>query len=207
MSRAADFPTQHGAQFSVGHLGPFAELLNYRFSVPALNGREVPGKVFVKDALQLTGVEMSYNCFPPGFSMPFLHAHRDNEEVYLFLSGQENSWWMARRLPSAKVRWCASPRRLARLPQHGRGADVFYCLAGEVRQRAGQRHCRWCAHGQAGMAGGLSCAQASPGLASASVAQQRIQPDIGDARNLEMQAWHQRCLNGAWLPVHAPAQP
>ena len=88
MSHAADFPTQHGAQFSVGHLGPFAELLNYRFSVPALNGREVPGKVFVKDALQLTGVEMSYNCFPPGFSMPFLHAHRDNEEVYLFLSGQ-----------------------------------------------------------------------------------------------------------------------
>ena len=47
MSQAADFPTQHGAQFSVGHLGPFAELLNYRFSVPALNGREVPGKVFV----------------------------------------------------------------------------------------------------------------------------------------------------------------
>ena len=88
MSQTAAFPTQHGAQFSVGHLGPFAELLNYRFSLPALNGREVPGKVFVKDALQLTGVEMSYNCFPPGFSMPFLHAHRDNEEVYLFLSGQ-----------------------------------------------------------------------------------------------------------------------
>jgi hypothetical protein len=57
------------------------------------------------------------------------------------------------------------------------------------------------------MAGGLSRAQASPGLASASVAQPRIQPDIGDAHNLEMQAWHQRCLNGAWLPVHAPAQP
>ena len=88
MSQTAAFPTQHGAQFSVGHLGPFAELLNYRFSAPALNGREVPGKVFIKEALRLTGVEMSYNCFPPGFSMPFLHAHRDNEEVYLFLSGQ-----------------------------------------------------------------------------------------------------------------------
>ncbi len=88
MSQTAAFPTQHGAHFSVGHLGPFAELLNYRFSAPALNGREVPGKVFIKEALHLTGVEMSYNCFPPGFSMPFLHAHRDNEEVYLFLSGQ-----------------------------------------------------------------------------------------------------------------------
>ena len=83
-----DFPVQEGAQFSVGDLGPFDQLMHYRFSVPALGGRAVPGKVFLKDALQLTGVEVSYNCFPPGVGMPFLHAHQRHEEIYLFTSGQ-----------------------------------------------------------------------------------------------------------------------
>ena len=106
-----DFPVQEGAQFSVGHLGPFDQLMHYRFSVPALGGRAVPGKVFLKDALQLTGVEVSYNCFPPGVGMPFLHAHQRHEEIYLFTSGKVNSWWTAKCFRLAKARWCAWRQR------------------------------------------------------------------------------------------------
>lgn len=80
-------PAEHGPQFTATHLGPFSDLMKFSFSVPALGGRAVPGKVFLKEALGLTGVEMSWNCFPAGVGMPFLHAHRENEEVYLFISG------------------------------------------------------------------------------------------------------------------------
>ena len=139
---------------------------------------------------QLTGVEMSYNCFPPGFSMPFCTPTATMKRCICFSAVRENSWWMARRLPSAKVRWCASPPALARLPQHGRGADVFYCLAGEAaasRPAALPMVCPWASRN------GRRLSRASVARpASASVAQQRIQPDIGDARNLGMQAWHQR---------------
>jgi len=78
----------HGPHHSVARLGPLDDLMRYSFTVPALGNRQVPGKVFLKDAMALTGVEMSWNCFPPGVAMPFLHAHREHEEVYLFLSGR-----------------------------------------------------------------------------------------------------------------------
>lgn len=88
MSRNTPTTTDTGTNFSAGHLGPFADLMQYSFAAPALGGRQVPGKIFLKEALGLTGVEMSWNCFPPGIAMPFLHAHREHEEVYLFIKGQ-----------------------------------------------------------------------------------------------------------------------
>lgn len=88
MSRNTPMTMESGANFSAGHLGPFADLMQYSFAAPALGGRQVPGKIFLKEALGLTGVEMSWNCFPPGIGMPFLHAHREHEEIYLFIAGQ-----------------------------------------------------------------------------------------------------------------------
>lgn len=88
MSQTTPFPVESGQHFSVGHLGSFAGLHQYSFSVPALGNKQIPGKVFLKDQIGLTGVEMSYNTFPPGVGMPFLHAHKENEEVYLVISGQ-----------------------------------------------------------------------------------------------------------------------
>lgn len=84
----ADFAVREdGRNFSAAHLGCFDDLMRFRFDVPAL-GKSVPGKVFVRDTLKLTGAEMSWNCFPPGIGMPFLHAHREHEEVYLFIGGE-----------------------------------------------------------------------------------------------------------------------
>lgn len=87
MSKDTPLAVDHGPNFSAGHLGRFADLMQYEFVVPALGNRKVPGKVFLKEPLALTGVEMSWNCFPPGLAIPFLHAHREHEEVYLFISG------------------------------------------------------------------------------------------------------------------------
>lgn len=44
-------------------------------------------RVELHDALGLTGAEISINTMPGGASVPFVHAHKDNEEIYLVLSG------------------------------------------------------------------------------------------------------------------------
>ena len=45
------------------------------------------GKAFLKDALSLTGVEVSFGTLAPGEAVPFNHKHKQNEEVYIVLSG------------------------------------------------------------------------------------------------------------------------
>lgn len=39
------------------------------------------------DALSLTGCEMSVNHLPAGAAVPFVHAHKQNEELYFVLEG------------------------------------------------------------------------------------------------------------------------
>lgn len=48
---------------------------------------EVP-RTELHDALSLTGAEVSINCLPAGGSVPFAHAHKENEEIYGILSGK-----------------------------------------------------------------------------------------------------------------------
>ena len=39
------------------------------------------------DILGLTGAEISCNHLPAGVSVPFVHAHKQNEEIYIVLEG------------------------------------------------------------------------------------------------------------------------
>ncbi|WP_276356123.1 cupin domain-containing protein [Cohnella caldifontis] len=71
----------NGANFSVVEAGPFSGLLT-------LSKDPMPGKYFLKDRLGLTGMEVSLNQLPEGGSIPFYHAHRENEELYLFIGGR-----------------------------------------------------------------------------------------------------------------------
>lgn len=48
---------------------------------------KVPGKVFIGDALQCTGTEVSFQMMPPKMSTPFYHTHKDNEELYVVIKG------------------------------------------------------------------------------------------------------------------------
>ena len=40
------------------------------------------------EKLSLTGAEISINNLPAGASVPFVHSHRKNEEIYAILSGK-----------------------------------------------------------------------------------------------------------------------
>ncbi len=44
-------------------------------------------RVELHDKLGLTGVEISINTLPSGECVPFIHSHKQNEEVYYILSG------------------------------------------------------------------------------------------------------------------------
>lgn len=46
------------------------------------------GKAFVKDILATTGVEASFGSLAPGQAVPFFHHHKQNEELYIVLSGE-----------------------------------------------------------------------------------------------------------------------
>lgn len=39
------------------------------------------------DKLALTGCEVSYNVLPAGAAIPFIHTHKQNEELYLVVKG------------------------------------------------------------------------------------------------------------------------
>ena len=46
------------------------------------------GRVELHDILALTGVEISVNQLPAGAGIPFVHAHKNNEEIYGILAGE-----------------------------------------------------------------------------------------------------------------------
>jgi quercetin dioxygenase-like cupin family protein len=48
----------------------------------------IQGKLFLRNLLGSVGLEMSLNVVPPGQGMPFLHKHRQNEEVYVVVGGR-----------------------------------------------------------------------------------------------------------------------
>ncbi len=49
-------------------------------------------RVMLKDVMTLTGAEISVNCLPAGKSLPFVHSHKRNEEIYLFTGGKGKFW-------------------------------------------------------------------------------------------------------------------
>ncbi len=46
------------------------------------------GRVELHETLALTGAEVSINQLPAGAGVPFVHSHKQNEEIYGILSGK-----------------------------------------------------------------------------------------------------------------------
>ena len=46
------------------------------------------GRVELHEKLALTGAEISINRLPAGANVPFVHSHKNNEEIYGVLSGK-----------------------------------------------------------------------------------------------------------------------
>ncbi|MDA8198228.1 MAG: cupin domain-containing protein [Thermaerobacter sp.] len=64
--------TKNGAHYTVAEAGNLGELEK---------------KEFIAQTLGFTGMQVSLNRATPGQASPYLHAHRQHEELYLFLSG------------------------------------------------------------------------------------------------------------------------
>lgn len=76
---------KEGANFTATTIGSLDGLGDFMYIHPM--GIEVPGKVFVGDALQCTGTEVSFQVMPTGQGVAFLHTHKENEELYIVLKG------------------------------------------------------------------------------------------------------------------------
>jgi mannose-6-phosphate isomerase-like protein (cupin superfamily) len=66
--------------YQIANLGAWNELSQYQFG-------SIAGKAFLRAPLDLTGCEISLNRMEAGHGTPFLHAHKQNEEVYVVVSG------------------------------------------------------------------------------------------------------------------------
>ena len=80
-----------GANFTCSHAGAKETWQNYHTERPN-SPAPLRGKLFLKKILETGGLEMSLTVFPPGGGYPFLHRHRENEEVYVVLSGRGQFW-------------------------------------------------------------------------------------------------------------------
>ncbi len=78
---------QSGPNYSLTQLGKLGDWAQHSFRHAAFP-QPVAGKTFVKDALGLSGMEVSFNHVPRGGAIPFYHRHNANEELYLFLGGK-----------------------------------------------------------------------------------------------------------------------
>ena len=71
--------------FSVGNYGEDASWMELKMSHPVRG--DISGKHFLRSDLALTGMEVSLNALPEKTALPHKHAHKQNEELYFFLSG------------------------------------------------------------------------------------------------------------------------
>ena len=77
--------TREGKNFTAVNIGKLSEVKDY---VLPLGEIEIPGKVFVGQALQVTGCELSFQTLVPGQDSGFLHTHKTHEELYFILKGE-----------------------------------------------------------------------------------------------------------------------
>ena len=74
-----------GKNFTAVSVGKLNEIKDY---VLPMGDIEIPGKVFVGQALQATGSELSFQVLVPNQDSGFLHTHKTHEELYFILKGE-----------------------------------------------------------------------------------------------------------------------
>ena len=64
------------------------ETIGKNFKAASFGNLQALGRVTLQERLGLTGSEISLNELPAGAGVPFVHAHKRNEEVYVILGGK-----------------------------------------------------------------------------------------------------------------------
>jgi len=80
--------SRRGTHYALTELGPPESWNRFVTQVGAPPGIRAPGKAFLAEALNMTGMEISANVMRPGGAVPFLHRHRRHEETYVILRGR-----------------------------------------------------------------------------------------------------------------------
>ncbi len=78
---------REGKNFTSVNAGKFADLFQYELRHP-LREKPVYGKLFLKEELGLSSMQVSLNKLPAGVELPFYHKHKENEELYIFVGGK-----------------------------------------------------------------------------------------------------------------------
>ena len=78
--------TSEGINHNAIDLGVLDQLMDYSYTHPKRQ-QEVKGKLFLGEILKATGAEISFTILPPNAEHPFLHQHKQHEEIYVFLKG------------------------------------------------------------------------------------------------------------------------
>ena len=78
--------TAKGTNYAAANIGLMNEIGEHVFALAP--GIDIPGKVFVGNALGNTGTEVSFTTTPASMGGDFLHTHKTNEEVYIVLKGE-----------------------------------------------------------------------------------------------------------------------
>ena len=77
--------TKQGKNFTVVNVGKLSDIKDYLLT---LGDIKIPGKVFVGQALNATGSELSFQSLAPNQDSGFLHTHKNHEELYFILKGK-----------------------------------------------------------------------------------------------------------------------
>lgn len=87
------------------------------------------GRVELHDALGLTGAEVSINALPAGAGVPFVHAHKENEEIYGILSGHGKAIIDGEEIPLAPGDWLRiAPEAKRQFSAANDAGIVFVCI-------------------------------------------------------------------------------
>ncbi len=57
-------------------------------SIKDFTNGNMKGKIFLKDLIGSTSCEISITSIAPHTELPFFHSHKQNEEIYIILSGE-----------------------------------------------------------------------------------------------------------------------
>lgn len=73
--------------YSAVDIGALDQLMEHSLIHP-ISKQEVKGKVFLKDATQSSGTEISFQVLPPKAELSYFHKHKQNEETYIIIKGE-----------------------------------------------------------------------------------------------------------------------
>lgn len=68
------------------NIGSLEDIMSYAL-IHAKTGKEVKGKVFLKEPTNATGTEISFTVIPPESELGYFHIHNKDEETYIILKG------------------------------------------------------------------------------------------------------------------------